>query len=887
MRPITLELSAFGSYRQPTVIDFSELEEGIFLITGDTGAGKTTIFDGITFALYGESSGEKRESKMMRSAAAGMDVPTYVAFTFSYRGEIYQIKRNPDYPRLSNRRDKEGNLKYTTEAASVTLTLPNGEVFPGKIREVNEKIVDIIGLDGDQFHQIAMIAQGDFLKLLHASSKERQEIFGKIFGTDIYHCVQDILKEKAGVLAGELKEEQDNIARELDRVECRGDAPEAAEITRLKSLSVPLKEEVLALLASLLDKDKKEQLVREERVAVQEEKVLKLSNDIGSAATSNQLLKEYEQAKQAKEVLAQESQTMTALEEKLGKVKAAKDLVLLENEKVKAEKALLALRLEYQKTQETLADLQLRVKEKESAAQEAATLYQEKEPELVARLNVLDRKLEKREQAQKARKELQVKERQLEEAIHAERQANAAFGQANAAYEAGYQLFISAQAGFLAKELVAQEPCPVCGSREHPKPAEMITEAPDEAALDNLKIEKDRAQSRRGELAQVVAAAHSSAKESQAALRELEKAVEESEAELKERKLQIVNQQQALKKAADDSGKALNLCKLEQEKVSATCASLKSQESKAIGEKEERELLFSESFASSNFEGSGEYEGQKAFIPEYEQEKQCLAAYQRRDQEVSVRLETLAAQVGEKKYQDLSALQEELGSLQETLKTLREELAGCKSSYQSNERIQGHLEKIYGRIGKQQAAFSTMETLNKIASGSLSGNRKLDFETYVQRLYFREVLNAANKRLLKMTGEEFLLQTREINDLALKGRTGLELDVYDLPSSAVRDVKTLSGGESFMASLAMALGMADVVTRRAGGITLETMFVDEGFGSLDDETRDQAIKVLQTQVGAGKVIGIISHVGELKEQIETRLVITKDEGGSKAIWQRR
>ncbi|MGF6989380.1 exonuclease SbcC [Lachnospiraceae bacterium PF1-21] len=886
MRPLTLELSAFGSYILPTTIDFSDLDQGIFLITGDTGAGKTTIFDAITFALYGESSGENREGKMMRSAGCEEGAPTYVSFTFSYRGKVYRIKRNPDYPRLSSRRDKDGNVKYTTEAASVTLTMPDGQVFPGKIREVNEKIVSIIGLDASQFRQIAMIAQGDFLKLLHASSKERQEIFGEIFETGIYRQVQEILKEKAGALANQLKEEQDRIARELDRVECEPQSPLAPELLRLKGQSMPLKEEVLNLLKDLLEKGKEEQLAQQKRVVIQDEKALKLAGEIGAGEATNKLLKEYEQALLEQENLKKTAPEMALLETQLERTKMAKALVVLENEKLRAEKHAQETAEELEKVQQGLKELRFKEIEKEAKAHESAILYETREPELSALLSELEKKFEKLIQLKKARAEHQTKKQGLETALKKERLADMEFQQVNAAYEGGYRLFIEAQAGFLAQRLAPGKPCPVCGSSQHPKPATPVAAAPDEQELEVLKQKRDQAEEMRSQCAKALAAARNSEEEGRVLLKELEEGVSESQEQLEEKKKQLMLERKNLKRTQEESASELTKLRLELEKLGGACTSLEAQQKQARSEGGERAHSFAQEFSRSSFTSEEEYVKQKSSIPQYEKDKKVYEEYQRQAQEVSVRLKTIRAQVEGKSYQDLSRRQEEFASLQSELKELREHLTLCQNSVRNNERILEQLVKIYTRIGKRQEEFSTMETLNKIASGSVSGSRKLDFETYVQRLYFREVLNAANKRLLKMTGEEFMLQTRDLGELALKGRTGLELDVYDLPSSAVRDVKTLSGGESFMASLAMALGMADVVTRRAGGITLDTMFVDEGFGTLDDETRDQAIKVLQTQVGQGKIIGIISHVGELKQQIDTKLEITKDEKGSRATWQK-
>ena len=185
MKPVRLEMSAFGSYAGKTVIDFSDVQQGLFLITGDTGAGKTTVFDAITYALYDQMSGGKRDGNMMRSQYASRDVPTFVELVFSYRGSCYKVRRNPGYERLSRRKNKEGQRTLTMEAASVSLTLPDGKEYQGRVREINEKIVEILGVGREQFTQVAMIAQGEFIRLLHASSRERKEIFAKLFDTGV------------------------------------------------------------------------------------------------------------------------------------------------------------------------------------------------------------------------------------------------------------------------------------------------------------------------------------------------------------------------------------------------------------------------------------------------------------------------------------------------------------------------------------------------------------------------------------------------------------------------------------------------------------------------------------------------------------------------------
>ena len=218
MRPVRLTMSAFGSYSGTEVIDFTQVQGGLFLITGDTGAGKTTIFDAITYALYDRTSGGARDGNMMRSQYAAEDTDTYVEYVFSYRGEEYTIRRNPEYMRVGKRKNADGTVRLVKETAKVSLLLPDGKEFQGKKREIDQKIEEIIGLDAGQFTQIAMIAQGDFLKLLHAGSKERKKIFSRIFQTQIYWRMQEELKEQGKALYVSLKENEADIRREMERV---------------------------------------------------------------------------------------------------------------------------------------------------------------------------------------------------------------------------------------------------------------------------------------------------------------------------------------------------------------------------------------------------------------------------------------------------------------------------------------------------------------------------------------------------------------------------------------------------------------------------------------------------------------------------------------------
>ena len=255
MKPLTIEMSAFGSYAGREVVDFTSMQQGIFLITGDTGAGKTTIFDAMMYALYDDTSGGRRDGAMMRSQYAKDDTPTYVKFTFSYRGKTYTIRRNPEYSRPGKRRYADGSMRMVKEAASVELVLEDGSVFMGKKRDTDKKIEEIIGLDAQQFRQVAMIAQGDFLKLLHAESKERKEIFSKIFHTRIYWQIQESLKAKTKSLYGQIADNLKQCQREIDQVCCQEDSLYAVSWENCKKDTEFSMDEVLEILEKIVDED--------------------------------------------------------------------------------------------------------------------------------------------------------------------------------------------------------------------------------------------------------------------------------------------------------------------------------------------------------------------------------------------------------------------------------------------------------------------------------------------------------------------------------------------------------------------------------------------------------------------------------------------------------
>ncbi|MBE5877779.1 MAG: SMC family ATPase, partial [Lachnospiraceae bacterium] len=493
MKPIKLTMSAFGSYADTTEVDFTDVDHGIFLITGDTGAGKTTIFDAIVYALYDRASGGAREASDMRSQYADNETPTYVEFTFAYGSEIYTIRRNPRYSRLSKRRDKDGNLKVTEEAPGVTLILANGREFVGKLRETNEKIVEIIGLDADQFTQIAMIAQGEFMKLLQASSNQRKEIFAKIFNTKIYARIQEQLRSETKGLYVKLEDNRRYCEVELQGI--RGLAEEEqltfGEVNADENLE---RIKVLIKQQTALEKESRKQLDSLER------EIEDLNRSITEGSSINEIFLglRKEQAKREKLLLEKPKQ-----EEKIRELeRAGKVLVVTPEEvKVNADKEAFRenqLRIEeLQKLYQQYTDV---IEEKEKKKKEALEKLAERLPQLQEQISLIKNTLEAYEQADKLEQELihvdnvlvsqelkcEALEKQLENDKKVLYQKNETASMLLSQYQQANDTFIAEQAGVLASGLKDGNPCPVCGATSHPHKAvfrgEAISQSDVEAA---------------------------------------------------------------------------------------------------------------------------------------------------------------------------------------------------------------------------------------------------------------------------------------------------------------------------------------------------------------------------------------------------------------------
>lgn len=946
MRPVRLLLSAFGSYAAKTEIDFKHADNGIFLITGDTGSGKTTIFDAITYALYGETSGGMRSGSMMRSQYAAADEKTYVEFTFNYRGDIYHVRRNPEY--RIEKQLKNGKVKEQKVAAAVELTLPDGTVFPGKKKETDTKLAELIGVDVKQFTQIAMIAQGDFLKLLYTKTEERKLIFSRIFQTTLYYRVQEEIKKRFNALNEKLSYNRQAVLQETAHIRCE-DVELKEQLQELSEHTLLPVEEYCKVTGEICRRGKAaEKAERKSMQAVQKE-VQELTAELAKSREKKKLEDQLEEARRRFGVLAPQGDSKEAEKQKAEADRKAQEPSLLEK-RLAAKQA-----LERFDTLEKKEQAEQKAKASFDAEKQAFASLEQKLNELRQKQEHSEQKLQQIQNAGSALVQAKEQEKaciqsrqELFKLQELDRQwkvectkeqtckdrlllAEAEAKQAIFRYETDYEQFLLAQAGILAEHLADGAPCPVCGSVTHPSPAKLSDGAPSEECIRQEKEESERAKKEREQchLAFVAQSGQVQAAEKQrkeqwarcemtfAAWTEsgCAKYLEEQfwdaagmDAPIPEaeRIAQLLEAAEALERQAH--AKVETACRQEEERV-LLLEKIEKQKEQLVGLTEELEekrtacasyervwmecskerIVWQETLFYANKgkakEALAQTERQIERLKENETRTQ--QTYHEWEKECSLLKGNIAAwekALPEEKMEDPKNLEAALAQKAEQQKAAEKQLAALHSENELNGMALNALKKYAAQRSSMEEEAAVLETLSKTANGKLGGMAKLDLETYVQRQYFRQIIAQANRRLVIMSQGQFVLKLKDSESAGKSKNEGLDLSVYSLVTDTVRDVKTLSGGEAFMAALSMALGLADIVQRTAGAVQLDMMFIDEGFGSLDDSAREQAIGVLRDLAGENGVVGIISHVAELKDSIDKKLIVKKTERGSTVSW---
>lgn len=928
MKPLKLTMSAFGSYAGKNVIDFTGQQQGIFLITGDTGAGKTTIFDAITYALYNQTSGGERNGNMMRSQYAQPETETYVELEFLYRGQTYRVRRNPDYKITKTL--KNGKIRGQKVPHSVELTLPDGTVFPEKKNATDAKIIEILGLTADQFSQIVMIAQGDFLKLLYTKSDERKMIFSKLFRTDIYWKIQENLRRKSMEMDERIQENDRAFEQEKSRT-----------IPLPESEELPLDELVERLRERLKDA-LKEQNLRRANVEELNKKITKYE-EINKLFVSLEKIRQTGKELEARQVESKERRQQIENALKADKVLVAEQQNLRQQQTVEQSVQAIA------KMEETLTNNQEMFETLKTQLQEVEAEQKREAADIQKKMLALEQSFPSYEALQNARSEEQQAKKvwedlgkASEESFHKKKAGIAALkeqqkrqeqvveqtkknweqtslsaSESAKHYEHMYEAFLKEQAGILAENLSAGCPCPVCGSTVHPDPAKLPDHAVTELEVEQAKKTRAAAEEKR-DLAYAAFEAEKTEKQ------KLAQAVEKEEADFvlaqtiaKQQRKEAEQNYVSLQKIAEQIREKLvypslaeakkqyaamqkALAAAEQEierkrqKVSELAEAMNTLKGQKLAEEENQktakklavktEKEYAKLLEKSWFVSEETYH--LAILPERsrsklereekEYESQCLR--QQSEQKL------LEKQVSGKTYTDTAELNEQLKAEKQALKETEKTYMELHTAYENDRSVLQNCAVYLEKGKKLESEDQVIKSLSKTANGRLSGSAKIDFETYIQRQYFKQIIHEANKRLLTMSNHQFILKLKEEANTGRKTNEGLDLSVYSLVTDSERDVKTLSGGESFLAALAMALGLSDIVERSAGAIHPDMMFIDEGFGSLDAQSRQQAIEVLAELAGDSRMVGIISHVTELKEQIDRKLVVSRTDKGSRAVW---
>lgn len=928
MKPLKLTMSAFGSYAGKNVIDFTGQQQGIFLITGDTGAGKTTIFDAITYALYNQTSGGERNGNMMRSQYAQPETETYVELEFLYRGQTYRVRRNPDYKITKTL--KNGKIREQKVPHSVELTLPDGTVFPEKKNATDAKIIEILGLTADQFSQIVMIAQGDFLKLLYTKSDERKMIFSKLFRTDIYWKIQENLRRKSMEMDERIQENDRAFEQEKSRIIL---LPESEEL--------PLDELVERLRERLKDA-LKEQNLRRANVEELNKKITKYE-EINKLFVSLEKIRQNGKELEARQAESKERRQQIENARKADKVLVAEQQNLRQQQEVEQSAQAIA------KMTETLANDQEMFETLKTQQQEAEAKQKREAADIQKKMLALEQSFPSYEALQNARSEEQQAKKVWEdlgkiseESFHKKKAGIAALkeqqkrqeqvveqtkknweqtslsaSESAKHYEHMYEAFLKEQAGILAENLSAGCPCPVCGSTVHPDPAKLSDHAVTELEVEQAKKTRAAAEEKR-DLAYAAFEAEKTEKQ------KLAQAVEKEEADFvlaqtiaKQQRKEAEQNYVSLQKIAEQireklvypslaeakkqyaaMQKALEAAEQEierkRQKVSELAEAMNTLKGQKLAEEENQktakklaaktEKEYAKLLEKSGFVSEETYH--LAILPERsrsklereekEYESQCLR--QQSEQKL------LEKQVSGKTYTDTTELNEQLKAEKQALKEAEKTYMELHTAYENDRSVLQNCAVYLEKGKKLESEDQVIKSLSKTANGRLSGSAKIDFETYIQRQYFKQIIHEANKRLMTMSNHQFILKLKEEANTGRKTNEGLDLSVYSLVTDSERDVKTLSGGESFLAALAMALGLSDIVERSAGAIHPDMMFIDEGFGSLDAQSRQQAIEVLGELAGDSRMVGIISHVTELKEQIDRKLVVNRTDNGSRAVW---
>lgn len=986
MKPLKLTMTAFGPFSGCEVIDFTPLlESGIFLITGPTGSGKTTIFDAICFALYGKASGDSRQNENFKSDFAPESTLCGVYFEFELRGKSFKVNRQPPQQKLM----QKGGLTYVPTRAE--LTLPDGEVITGAT-EVNARLGDILGLNLNQFKQIVMLPQGEFQRMLEASSDDKQKIFRKIFGTQLFDKFSAALGERTRALNTTIQKQLDAVAVYAKGMDC-SDSTELAELCGAESIDT---DALLALADTLNLRDGETLKSTEKQLAEAGEKRDKLH--LEQITETNNKFTRLEALREKHGELSQQKGYIAGKKHTLELIRGAQQVSKTDEIITQINAQLAEYKSEMQVCQTQIPQLSEALRKAQAALHEARQREDVKQT-LIAHRAALTSAYETFERIRACEAEAETQKTNMERLLKNEHILNllkersalltryneaqkrlddidclallcgravargGEFTAAKMEYIARYDRFLSAQAGILAQTLVTHVPCPVCGSFEHPSPAIMEEDTPTQADLDADKAKLEQLTENLSSLESdmkicyrqinylddvlsfgeaetlthlgEVRAVKSRSEEQNLLLQNqilgLEKKITEEtrqpaidkkfsdEVYVLEEIAKLTSRVQKAKADAENNGRRLDELKEQltdiiddpqqlAEEISATSAQIihiDEQISACTGKFIEikegydklcstAELSRTKMFTLNNqlavaqnkfsadlnlfhFSGRETYEEHLAMTAKTGEIETELSEYSTACTAAATGMAALELELAGKKPQNIEELTLRHAELTKELDELGankiELLTRIKINTQGAELIRGRLRGME----KLHSEYKDVSELYRLSSGG--NEQKVSFESYVLAVYFEDIIKLANKRLGKMTATRYELR-RSTEREKFGGASGLGLEIIDNYSGKARHITTLSGGESFKASLALALSLADIVQMYSGGVAIDTMFIDEGFGTLDEESLASAVQTLMSLNDDGRVVGIISHVSELKERISSRISVTPSKTGS-------
>jgi ATPase involved in DNA repair len=924
MRPLKLSFESFNSYANKTSIDFEDFSSnGIFLITGPTGSGKTTIFDAIKYALYGEASGVDRKNISNFSDFANLESPSTVTFEFLHRGVKYRIERISSYQVSKKDKNLEADKKTANQKTTVNFyQLIDGEekLLASNTRKVNEEVQNLLGIDKNQFSQIVMIAQGDFSKILTADGNDREKLLRNIFNTEIYQQLQERLKADTSQLEKEHEKNLTTAKNALQGINLNDQEQsdkvleylknEKTILSHLNEIHTFIEEQNSALNKKVNSLDSKAEKLSDRKDALtgylaQLESNQKIKDQISACNEYLDLHKPildqkesaYLEAKKNESEIEKLHSDIPKLEDKIHRY----DLASKKVESIESEISKLDSQLLEHKQQIELLD------KKSTETQTLQNGFKEKKQRLEENSNKLteiDRLISEIEQTVKRKKNADAYLKELEEEQVALEELSLKYNHSKEEYLSAEQKFSAAQAGILASKLIEGSPCPVCGSIHHPQIAALPNDVPSETEIKELKDTMESIRQKKQKQSEVAATSktkfdfeNNEFKQSFTHVLSAVHLIDEFKNVDSFEELVHANEILIQQKSAIESQNKEK--EILESRINKTDMDLKNiEENKKETNNSIQELtnhLNRRHGELSSIKNSGDlididkikicHENAVArweiLSNQLHQSKEEFdkESFEFENQE---RLrQTLESQFDNTLCIDPSNLEDQIHAIDIEQQEIRNKITEINHMISINESPLNTIKRIYHDAIATEKKYNTTKTLHDFVSGASSNSEygRISLENYVQRTYLQRVVKAANDRLAVMTDSQFVLKTK--GDKKFKKTDYLDLEVTDLYTGKDRDVKSLSGGEKFMTSLALALGFSDVIQQDAGGIQLDSMFIDEGFGTLDSETLEQALRLLdQLSTNSNTLVGIISHVEELKNRIPQQIVVSKDLNGS-------